>query len=139
MYDGIEANASDGDDRALVFKVIWHGKTFLFVNDIGFFSEKVMLDSGVDIQCDVLVCGKHKDQQSIGVDIFNAASPQVVIATSFRYGYTEQRYYEWIKMVEETGAKLFLQTDSGAVSVRKSGSELEFVPMLGEPWIMPSR
>ena len=132
IYDGTQQDAPSHDDKGIVVRLKWKSYVILFTNDMGFFTEQKLLEKGVDVRCDVLICGKHGEQHSPHEALIQAARPKVVIATSFRPDLSQRRSYGWRSMLDKYQVKLLNQSDCGAVSIRWRTGKLVLLPMLGE-------
>ena len=67
------------DDRALVFMMHWNGWKILWLGDAGRLSEEALLESGVDLNADVIVAGQHESDISLTRNFMRAVSPQVIV------------------------------------------------------------
>ena len=133
LYNGAEMGVRSSDDSGLVLMLHWDGSKILFINDGGFVVERALLQGGADLKADVLVLGKHADGGSTQIDFINAVAPKVIIATGFPRRWSEQRDYGWKKEIQQGGYQLYLQSETGAVSIEKdSGGKLHCVPYIKE-------
>jgi competence protein ComEC len=110
------AAATTADDAALVVQlVIGRATKVLFVSDSGYATENALLDSGADLQSDVVIKGQHHSGKSGGERFLDAVKPRLIVATSRNFPEYERISDEWANAVRTKGIKLFRQDETGAV------------------------
>ena len=111
--------AATADDEALVVQLLIAGTTrVLFVSDSGYATEDALLDSGADLQSDIMIKGQHHSGKS-GADRFlDAVKPKLIVATSRNFPEYERISDEWANVVRGKDIKLFRQDETGAVELR---------------------
>ena len=72
-YDG------DENDSSLVFLLDFMNKKWLFTGDASIESEKYILNSGINVDCDILKVGHHGSKTSSCEEFIKAASPSEAI------------------------------------------------------------
>ncbi len=113
------------DDRCLIFRLQCEGWRILFLNDAGFLAEKFLLESGTNIQADVVVKGRHSSDFS-GLGEFLAASQaKAILFSNDHFPATESVAPAWIHRLANTGVILFDQAATGAVELEVSPAQLE--------------
>jgi competence protein ComEC len=112
------------DERVMVTRLHWHGWRVLFMADAGQSTERAMLESGGDLQADVIVAGRHRNDASLGDDFLAAVQPKAIIASHADFPEAEQVPEDWMAACEEQGTRVFHQGRTGAVTlvVEKDGS-----------------
>ena len=86
-YDG------DANDSCLVFMLNFMNKKWLLTGDASIESEKSILKSGVDVDCDILKVGHHGSSTSTSDEFLRAASPSEAIIScgaKNKYGHPNQ-------------------------------------------------
>jgi competence protein ComEC len=121
LYNGADMNASATDDRGLVLRLSWDEGSILFMNDAGFETERHLIDTGVNLKADILVVGKHEDQDGTSLDFINLVTPKAIIATgvttNHSFLWNELRMHKWKEGILQKGIPLFLQSKTGGVSI----------------------
>lgn len=73
FYDG------DENDSSLVFLINFMGKKWLFTGDASIASENAIINSGYNIDCDILKVGHHGSDTSSSEEFIKACSPSEAI------------------------------------------------------------
>lgn len=76
-HDGVPGSLAD--DKVLVFRMHWHGRTILFTGDSGRIGEQALLGSGLDLRADVIVAGLHESDLSLTKPFIAAVKPQAIV------------------------------------------------------------
>ncbi|MCH2062480.1 MAG: ComEC/Rec2 family competence protein [Roseibacillus sp.] len=118
-------HGSRADDRCMVMRLHWRGWRVLITGDAGFDTEKEMLESGVDLSCDLWVMGRHRSDFSGIMEFVQAVNPSVIVAEEDRYPLSERVPERWAKAVTEAGIVLWRQGETGAVMMEFRKGELE--------------
>jgi competence protein ComEC len=112
-------SAAIADDQALVVQLHFRdGPRILFMSDSGKGTENGLLESGVDLQSDILVKGQHHSGQSASEEFLEAVKPSLIIATSRDFPERERIADEWADRVRARRIKLFRQDETGAIELR---------------------
>ena len=130
------------DDQCIVLRLTCDSWRVLFMADSGFATEKWLLENAGpgELDCDILVKGRHRSDYSGLPEFLNAATPQVVIATNFSFPVEEQIPSSWEEMLFSRGIRLLDQSKTGAVSLRLSSDRLSVSCYLtGESFEMERR
>ena len=111
--------ASTADDQAFVIQIVICSAKVLLMSDGGYATEKMLLDSGINLRSDILIKGQHHSGKS-GSEVFlDAVQPRLIVATSRDFPQQERLPDDWAEHIRARGIKLFRQDETGAV-------ELEF-------------
>lgn len=78
-FENINNYEGDENDSCLVFLLSFMKKKWLFTGDASIDSEEAILNSGVNIDCDVLKVGHHGSKTSTSERFLKAASPSEAI------------------------------------------------------------
>jgi competence protein ComEC len=121
-------NSPIADDQAYVIHLVVAPATWiLFMSDSGIKTEQALLASGLNLQSDIIIKGRHHSGES-GSDPFLAAvQPRLIIATSRDFPGHERISDVWADNLQKRRIKLFRQDEVGAVTVRfrQNGWEAE--------------
>jgi ComEC/Rec2-related protein len=111
--------AKSGDDQALVIQLIVNARwRVLLMSDSGLATERLLLESGVDLKSDILIKGQHHSGISGSPEFLERVAPEVIIATSPDFPEQERIKPEWQALVEQRGIRLLRQDETGAVTLR---------------------
>jgi ComEC/Rec2-related protein len=112
------------DERVMVTRLHWHGWRVLFTADAGLATERAMLEAGGDLQADVIVAGRHRNDASLGDDFLAAVQPKAIIAGHADFPQGERVPEDWMAACEQRGTRVFHQGRTGAVTlvVEEDGS-----------------
>lgn len=118
------------DDTGLVIRLHWHGWKILFTGDAGWITESRLLNAGTDLQSDVIIMGRNRDDISAHLPFIDAVSPRAIISSHWGFPEQERIPNKWRKAIEKRGITLFDQKQSGAVTLTLDGNTLQLTPML---------
>jgi ComEC/Rec2-related protein len=106
---------SSADDKAFVLLLESCGTRVLFMSDSGFSTEEWLLAHQPGLRADILIKGQHAKDLSGTADFLAAVQPQVIVSN--RPDAFARPNDEWVHMVTARGITLFLQENSGAVTI----------------------
>ncbi|MBP7950012.1 MAG: ComEC/Rec2 family competence protein [Verrucomicrobiales bacterium] len=109
------------DNRCLVAKLDCQGRRFLFVSDAGFLTEKWLLETGADVQADVLIKGRHRSDHSGLGEFLTAVNPRAVVFSNASFPSGEQVPQSWKELLQRKGIVAFDQLETGAVEIAVGG------------------
>ena len=119
LYPPAKLRARAADDQALVTQLTIRNRwRVLLMSDSGETTERALLDSGEDLQSDIIIKGQHHSGQSGSEEFLARVQPQAIVASSPRFPENERVKDEWAEMVAARGIKLFRQDETGAVTLR---------------------
>lgn len=119
------------DDRALVLKVEFAGRTALLTSDSGFDTENALLRSGADVRADVWIRGQHADGPSALPAFVEAVAPRAVVSTHTDFPASERIPESLRSFLRERGVPLFELESAGTVSVTMDDAGLRITPYGG--------
>lgn len=97
----------DSDDNAsTVFRAVFGSTKTLFMGDSGFTEEDLLLNSGIDLSCDILAAGHHGSKYSTGQRLLGEASPEAAVI-SFGYNSYGHPAAETLQRFRRFGCKCF--------------------------------
>lgn len=106
----------DENDSSLVFLLDFMNKKWLFTGDASIASEKSILESGVNVDCDILKVGHHGSSTSSCEEFIRAASPSEAIIScgeKNKYGHPNE---EVIKRLMKYNVKIRRTDLEGTIS-----------------------
>ena len=118
FYPTPDLKITAADDAPLIVQLVIENVRVLFESDAGANAEAALLESGDNLQSDILIKGQHHSGGSGTARFLEAVKPKVIIATSRPSPIAEQITEEWAKEIAQRGIKLFRQDQTGAVEIQ---------------------
>lgn len=104
---------SDTNDASLVLRLSYGENCFLLTGDAPQKTEKTLISSGLDLDCDILQVGHHGSKTSTSQKFFEAVSPEIGIISvgeDNRYGHPHQEVLDRL-----TGIKIYRTDEEGDI------------------------
>ncbi len=106
------------NESSLVSRILLGGRAVLLdTADIGFSSEKKLLDSGVDLHAEILKVGHHGSRFSSSADFLRAVHPKysgIGVGSKNRYGHPTA---ETLERLTDVGSKIFRTDQMGTIEM----------------------
>lgn len=118
------------DDTGLVLRLHCHGWRILFTGDAGYETESRLLDSGMNLQADVIVMGRNRNDFTGGLAFYQAVRPKAVISSNADFPHHETIPDHWRHAIQSIGAHIFDQQQTGAVTITMDSDALILTPTL---------
>jgi beta-lactamase superfamily II metal-dependent hydrolase len=109
----------------MVMRLHWHGWRILITGDAGFETEKELLESGLDLQSDVWIMGRHRSDYTGTIEFVQAVSPKIIVAGEESYPLEERIPDWWAAAIAKEGIDLWRQSETGAVMMEFGEDTLE--------------
>jgi len=116
--------APEGNDSSIILKVTYGQNSFLFTGDASFEAENALLQSGIDLQADVLKVGHHGSSDSTEETFLAAVAPQyAVISVGWQnsYGHPSAATLE---LLRKTCRSVYRTDLQGDILITSNGSRL---------------
>jgi len=112
------------DERVMILRLHWRGWRILFTSDAGLITERHLLESGADVEADVVVSGKHASDLHLGDDFLDAVRPRAIIASNAEFPAEQRLDPERVDYWRSIGIEVVDQLQSGAaiLSLDRDGS-----------------
>src|SRR6266581_4619347 len=124
LYPTTNIKITAADDAPLIVQLVFDEEVrVLFESDAGAKAEAALLETGDNLQSDILIKGQHHSGDSGTAQFLEAVKPKVIIATSRPSPIAEQITEEWTKEIAQRGVKLFRQDQTGAVEIQFGDEE----------------
>lgn len=114
--ENINNYEGDENDMSLVFLVDFMNKKWLFTGDASIKSEKYILSSGYNIDCDILKVGHHGSKTSSSEAFIKAASPKEAIISCGAANYYGHPNKEVIDILNKYNVKIRRTDLEGTIS-----------------------
>ena len=116
LYPAEATGGGNDDSLVLMLHIEGNEETkILFTGDIGFPSEELMVESGVDLDCDILKVAHHGSKYSSSREFIDACSPSVAVISVGRSNFYGHPSPETVERLENYGCEVFRTDDEGAV------------------------
>ncbi len=115
------------NDYSAVLRITYGKHSFLLTGDAEKISEKEMLDSGQDLQADVLKVGHHGSSSSSHKNFLETVAPSYAVIScgdDNDYGHPHK---EVVKLLSDYGITTYRTDLHGTVTAITDGYELEFI------------
>lgn len=123
------------EDRGLVFKMDYHGHSILWAGDIGFGTEKRILQESLHLQSDVLLEGHHPSDPNLSIDWLRAIRPKHLIRPARGFYPDDLKQDAFAMLPVEDRPKIWSLKETGALTVALTDSGIKIAPFLAP---MPS-
>lgn len=116
--------SDDSNNMSAVLKVTYGKVSFLLTGDVERESEKLMLESGADLQADVLLVGHHGSKSSTSVSFLERVRPQVGVIQvgENSYGHPKE---EILNRLAEAGVRVYRNDLQGSIEISTNGEQIE--------------
>jgi len=106
------------DERVAVFRLHWRGWKILLTSDAGLETERLLIESGVDLSADLIIAGSHATQACPGEAFLDHVRPLAIIAHSSDRPANQRLRSVTVKRWESRGVTVLNQRITGAVTIR---------------------
>ncbi len=121
----LEDYYDDLNDFSIAAKFVDGENSFLFTGDLTNISEKDLIESGADIDVDVLKVGHHGSAGSSSVEFLEAVTPDIAVFEVAEINYYGHPRSEVFDRLEEVGCDEFYTTSrDGNIVIVSNGTEL---------------
>ena len=118
--------SDNSNDNSIVMKVVNGDDSFLFAGDAESAEESDIVNTGLDLNCEVLVLGHHGSDTSNSWDFLAATAPVYAIiscGTDNQYGYPHAGTLEQLQAMD---ISMFRTDDQGTIVATSNGSTISF-------------
>lgn len=126
LYPRLEDILDKADDRALAVRLDLDGFRILWCNDIGFVTEKALMEriQASALLCDVLVRNQHTSDFSALPDFLLAVRPKIIVSSNVPFLAEQRMPRSLTDYATSARATLFDQDLDGAVTIEIRGDHL---------------
>jgi len=115
----------DDNFASIVFKMIDGQNSFLFTGDATEETEAILINSGQNLEADVLKVGHHGSKYSSGIKFLEKVKPEfavISVGADNKFGHPSLRV---IKNLEAVGAKILRTDEKGDIIFTSDGQQLK--------------
>ena len=120
-----EIGAFDINDTSLLARISLGEHSFLFAGDLTGSAERLLIESGVDIEADVLKVGHHGSRDASTMEFLEAVGPEVAVISAGQGNPYNFPHAEALARIRSSGARLIRTDISGAVTISTDGEALD--------------
>ncbi len=113
------------NDRSLVIKLRSNRVSFLFPGDLGFGGEALVLNSGADVEADVLLAAHHGSGSSNSRKFVDAINPKFIVVSAGRSVRGPYLAREHLHNWRTAGIQVVTTADNGTVTCSTDGVKLK--------------
>ncbi len=106
------------DDRVAIFRLHWRGWKLLFMSDAGEKTERAMREAGHDLAADVIIAGRHRDDEFLTDKFLAAVNPQMIVAGHSDFPLAERLNPQAVDYWRSLGIRVLHQGETGGVTFR---------------------
>ncbi|WP_281863729.1 MBL fold metallo-hydrolase [Planomicrobium okeanokoites] len=115
------------NEESISMKLTYGDIQFVFTGDAGVKEERQMIDSGTDLQAEILHLGHHGSNTSTSSAFLDAVSPEVAIYSAGADNSYGHPHAEVLAAVENSGAEVYGTDVNGTIIVETDGSAYNVV------------
>lgn len=127
LFPNSESTYSDANNSSMVLEMEYQNKTFLFTGDIGEESEAQIINTYVNLDCDVLKVAHHGSKYSSTTEFLEKVTPEAAVIScglNNSYGHPAA---EALERLSFAGAEIYRTDLQGAIAIYFDDSgELEY-------------
>ena len=117
-------STSNLNNLSIVIKMVFGDTSFLFQGDAEEIVESQILDSGVNIQADLIKLGHHGSNTSSSDEYLQAAGPDIAIISVGKGNSYGHPHEETLAILENLGIKIHRTDESGTIIVTSDGKNI---------------
>lgn len=124
IFGPVTNDAEDINSMSVITKVTYGENTFMFTGDAEFYEEKEVVETGADLDCDVLKVGHHGSYTSSGKDFLNAVTPEICIISCGEdndYGHPHDKA---LKRIKKHTNEIYRTDICGSIVLESDGKNL---------------
>jgi len=113
------------NDQSLVIKLQHKDSAFLFPGDISEKMEKILVETGMDLQADVLLAPHHGSRSSGSVPFISAVNPEIIVVSAGRN--RRGRYLDagHLKRWRDEGRTVLTSSQDGTITCSTDGKDIQ--------------
>lgn len=117
---------SDVNDASICLKVTHGENSVLFTGDAGSAPERDMIESGLDIEADILQAGHHGSSTSSSYYFLRQVNPRYVVISCGKDNMYGHPHEETMSRLSDLGAEVFRTDEQGTVIAVDDGESISF-------------
>lgn len=116
----------DMNDCSIAFIIDFGNVSAVFTGDMGVKPEKMILEAGYDIDCDIVKIGHHGSKTASSREFIEAMSPEYGIITVEKNAKSNLPAKTIVNRYKEYGVKLYRTDLNGTIVIKTDGNDIRF-------------
>lgn len=132
LYPTGDGSYQNNDDNhgSMVLKLEYEDVSFLFTGDAGCEDEKVMIDSGMELDCTILKAGHHGSKYSTSKTFLKKTTPEIAIISAGKNNVYGHPHEETIHRLKEQEVKIIETAKDGSIIIDTNGKGYRIKTMM---------
>ena len=119
-----ETITNDSNANSVAIKLEYGESSFIFTGDADYRSERKMINSGIDLDCDVLSLGHHGSSSSTSSDFLKETVPEYVVISCGSGNSYGHPHVEVVELLEAMEIDVFRSDVQGTVAAVTDGKTI---------------
>lgn len=119
-------NDNESNNNSIVIKITNGKNSFLFTGDAEYSSEYGMIDSNIDLKCDVLCVGHHGSADSTSQKFLTAVQPTYAVISCGENNIYSHPDAGTLNRLKSTVAELFRTDKQGTIIAKSDGTQISW-------------
>lgn len=115
----------DKNEGSVVLKAVFGEVSLLLTGDLGEEGERKLLESGENLDCDILKAGHHGSRTSTTEEWLQAVSPKLTIISCGQENSYGHPHKETLERLKNAGSSVLTTAEHGAITVRSDGKSFQ--------------
>ena len=130
LYPGADDLHDRADDRSLVWRIQMGPLRLLYLADAGFLTEKSLLESEMDLECDLLIHTQHGSDPGGLPEFLRRVRPKLILTSRELRHPEEKPLPRWLTACEEMGVESWNTREKGSIQWRLlSDGDVEIIAL----------
>ncbi|NLB18954.1 MAG: MBL fold metallo-hydrolase [Syntrophomonadaceae bacterium] len=125
MIAPVSSEYNDLNQYSAVIKISYYDQSFLFAGDAGWESEQEMMDSGMNLQADVIKVGHHGSRYSTSADFLQAVGPELAVITCGAGNDYNHPHRQTITRLSQADVQVLRTDQRGTIIISSDGKDLQ--------------
>lgn len=121
---------SDSNSNSVVIKLTYGESDFIFTGDADYKSERDMIASGIDLDCEILSVGHHGSATATSEAFVDVTTPEYAIISCEKSNSYGHPHKETLEILDEYQVEILRNDELGTIVVDTDGTE--FVWIMGK-------
>lgn len=115
----------DSNNNSIISRLVSGGNSFLFTGDVYQSAEKELLESGVNLDSDILKVSHHGSKTSTGEDFVEKVSPAIAVISLAKGNPYQHPHQEVLDILKSYGIKILRTDQDKDVKIISDGNHYE--------------
>ncbi len=125
IYPEKGMRSGDKNEGSVVLKAVFGEVSLLLTGDLGEEGERKLLESGENLDCDILKAGHHGSRTSTTEEWLQAVSPKLTLISCGQENSYGHPHKETLERLKKAGSSVLTTADYGALTVRSDGKSFQ--------------